>query len=137
MHRARTSFRIILVVFLVLGVFMTVDERAGLPREGETAPQFTSLLSNGSRFSLTDYRGQNNVVLVFYPKDFTPGCTKELCEFRDNYDALVRLNAVVVGISYDSHDSHRKFAEAHNLPFPLISDPDRSISRAYGTERFL
>jgi thioredoxin-dependent peroxiredoxin len=113
------------------------DERTGFPREGEMAPEFSALLDNGSRFSLADYREKSTVVLVFYPKDFTPGCTKQLCQFRDNYDALVNMNAVMIGISYDSADSHRKFADVHRLPFPLIADSDRAISRRYGTERFL
>jgi peroxiredoxin Q/BCP len=113
------------------------DSQTGVLREGDHAPEFTASLSDGGSFSLAAHRGKNNVVLIFYPKDFTPGCTKELCLFRDSHDSLVDKGAVVLGISYDTADSHRKFAEGHHLPFPLISDVDRSISRMYGTERFL
>ncbi len=113
------------------------NRQAGFPREGGLAPEFTATLSDGGTFSLAAQRGTNNVVLIFYPKDFTPGCTKELCQFRDSYDTLVNRGAVLVGISYDADDSHRRFAELHGLPFLLISDADRSISRKYGTERFL
>jgi peroxiredoxin Q/BCP len=76
------------------------------------------------------------VILTFYPRDFTPGCTRHLCAFRDAHAAVDRLQAVVLAVSYDSPDSHRRFAEAERLPFTLLSDGDRAISRRYGAARF-
>ena len=74
-------------------------------------------------------------MLFFYPKDFTSGCTKEVCSFRDNYQQLLKYDAVLLGVSVDSEDSHLAFIKQHNLPFPLISDTGKSIARDYGTAR--
>ena len=104
-------------------------------REGDPAPDFTARVSTGETLRLSDFRGSKNVVLSFYPKDFSPGCTRQLCSYRDAYARIQELDAVLLGVSTDTEESHRRFAEQHNLPFPLISDPDQSISRAYGAQR--
>jgi len=101
------------------------------PTAGMPAPQFEGIDQNGNTISLNSYRGKK-IVLYFYPKDNTPGCTAEACSLRDNYNELLKKGFVVIGISADSIKSHEKFAEKYNLPFPLISDPDRKIMTAYG-----
>lgn len=106
-------------------------------KEGTTAPEIEGTLDSGEPFKLTDYRGQKNVVLYFYPKDFTPGCTREACAFRDNYEDVERHDAVIVGVSADSVDSHKSFREKHELPFPLIADPEKRIVKQYEAVGFL
>jgi thioredoxin-dependent peroxiredoxin len=98
---------------------------------GTRAPEFTATLDDGSSFSLSDVRGKQNLVLYFYPKDFTGGCTKEACSFRDNYDAIQDYDAIIVGVSRDDEASHTSFKEKYSLPFPLIADTDRSLHTAY------
>jgi peroxiredoxin Q/BCP len=100
------------------------------PQEGETAPDFDGE-TTGGRFALAAHRG-SIVVLYFYPKDATPGCTTETREFADAYPSFVDAGAVVVGLSRDSIKSHQRFKEALGLPFELISDPDETICAAYG-----
>ena len=99
--------------------------------EGEKAPEFTLQAENGSEVSLSDYRGRK-VVLYFYPKDGTPGCTKEAVAFRDAIEEFEKEDIVIVGISKDSIQSHRKFKERHNLPFTLLSDPEGKVLDLYG-----
>ena len=98
---------------------------------GETAPNFTLLSDEGKEVSLSDYHGKK-VVLYFYPKDGTPGCTKEAQGFRDLVDEFAKENAVIIGVSKDSVKSHQKFKEKNNLPFPLLSDPEGKILDLYG-----
>lgn len=100
-------------------------------REGLKAPQFTGLDQNGNKVSLSDYKGKK-IVLYFYPKDDTPGCTAQACNLRDNYDELLKQGFQVLGISTDSVKSHKKFENKYNLPFPLIADEDRKIVEKYG-----
>lgn len=100
-------------------------------RPGTPAPQFTAPLEDGSTFDLSAFRGNQHVVLYFYPKDFTAGCTAQACAFRDNYGLIGRYNAVLFGISGDGKDSHTRFKERHELPFPLIADPGRKVHRLY------
>ncbi len=95
------------------------------------APQFSGSDQNGNIVSLSSFTGKK-IVLYFYPKDNTPGCTAEACSLRDNYEELMKKGFVVLGVSPDSEKSHKGFAEKHNLPFPLIADPDRKIMTAYG-----
>lgn len=97
---------------------------------GSPAPEFELADQTGQLHSLEDYREQW-VVLYFYPKDETPGCTTEACEFRDNIFAYRDLNAQILGVSLDDVDSHRKFAEHHSLPFPLLADVDGNVADAY------
>lgn len=97
---------------------------------GAPAPQFTALSSTGNSVSLADYRGKY-VVLYFYPKDDTPGCTKEACGFRDSYQEFEQNNVVILGVSKDSVASHQKFQNKYQLPFVLLSDEDLAICKAY------
>jgi peroxiredoxin Q/BCP len=99
--------------------------------EGRQAPQFTLSDASGKRVSLADFRGRD-VIVYFYPKDDTPGCTKEACGFRDEWKELQRAGVVVLGISADAPDSHAAFAAKYRLPFPLLSDPNRKVMEAWG-----
>jgi peroxiredoxin Q/BCP len=98
---------------------------------GEPAPDFALTDGAGRRVTLADFAGKD-VVLFFYPKDDTPGCTKEACGFRDAWGELQRLGVVVLGVSPDSAESHTRFAEKYRLPFPLLSDPGKQVMEAYG-----
>jgi peroxiredoxin Q/BCP len=100
-------------------------------KEGDNAPDFTSIDDKGSKVSLKDFRGKN-VVLYFYPKDDTTGCTKEACDFRDNLARVKRKGAVVLGVSPDSEKSHAKFRNKYELTFPLVVDEDKTIVNVYG-----
>jgi peroxiredoxin Q/BCP len=100
-------------------------------QEGKPAPAFSLEAADGGKVSLADFAGKN-VILYFYPKDDTPGCTKEACGFRDEWKEIQKLDAVVVGVSSDGAESHRKFAAKYKLPFPLLSDPGRTVMRKYG-----
>ena len=99
--------------------------------EGIIAPDFTLPADGGGEITLSDYRGQQ-VVLYFYPKDDTPGCTTEACNFRDDYSDILAAGAVVLGVSPDSVKSHDKFKDKFELPFPLLSDPDHKVAELYG-----
>ncbi|MCS7297073.1 MAG: thioredoxin-dependent thiol peroxidase [Bacteroidia bacterium] len=98
---------------------------------GEKAPDFTGVDQQGQPIRLSDFRGKK-VILYFYPKDDTPGCTKEACNLRDHYQRLQAAGYVVLGVSADDVASHRRFAEKYNLPFSLIADPEKQIIKAYG-----
>jgi len=100
--------------------------------EGEKAPDFTLPATGGKTISLMDYAGKKAVVLYFYPKDDTPGCTKEACFFRDIQAEFDAAGAAILGVSVDSVRSHEKFAEKYHLPFPLLSDEDKTVVKAYG-----
>ena len=100
--------------------------------EGKAAPAFTLKDQDGKPVSLGQFKGEQNVVLYFYPKDDTPGCTKEACGFRDSWKELQKRGVAVVGVSPDSGESHQKFAKKYRLPFPLLSDPDKKAMTAYG-----
>lgn len=97
---------------------------------GKTAPDFSALASNGETVSLSDFRGKN-VVLYFYPKDMTPGCTTEACDFRDRYEEFNDLDVVILGVSTDSIERHKKFIEKHTLPFLLLSDENHTVCELY------
>jgi thioredoxin-dependent peroxiredoxin len=99
--------------------------------EGKKAPAFTLTDAAGKKVSLADFAGKD-LVLYFYPKDDTPGCTKEACGFRDAWKQIQKLGAVVVGVSPDSGATHQKFASKYKLPFPLLSDPDKNVMAKYG-----
>ncbi|MCE2708955.1 MAG: thioredoxin-dependent thiol peroxidase, partial [Algoriphagus sp.] len=99
---------------------------------GQLAPDFEGKIESGASVKLSDYRGKK-VILYFYPKDATPGCTAQACNLRDNYDTLLKAGYVVLGVSSDDVKSHKKFIEKQNLPFSLLADTDLSIHQAYGT----
>ncbi len=100
-------------------------------KEGDKAPDFTAKDQNGNSVSLSDFKGKT-VILYFYPKDDTPGCTAEACDFRDNYQSLIGKGFEVIGVSTDDEKSHKKFVTKYNLPFPLIADESKEIVEAYG-----
>jgi len=104
-------------------------------RIGQPAPDFTLPDQNNEETSLSDYRNKNNVVLFFYPKDFSPGCTTQACHFRDSYEDFTDLGAVVIGISGDSVESHKKFLDEYLLPFTLLSDRDGEVRKLYGATK--
>jgi thioredoxin-dependent peroxiredoxin len=99
-------------------------------KEGDKAPTFTAETSGGGHVSLGDFAGKH-VVLYFYPKDDTPGCTKEACAFRDTYQKFLDRGVIVLGISTDAVRAHEKFVEKYRLPFTLLADPDKRIVQAY------
>jgi thioredoxin-dependent peroxiredoxin len=104
-------------------------------KEGDRAPDVAGTTTDGTRIRLADYRGKQPVVLFFYPKDNTTVCTKEACSFRDHAGEIAAAGGVVLGVSMDSETSHKKFAGQHGLNFPLLSDRDASICKAFGVAR--
>lgn len=103
-----------------------------MPKEGSVAPDFSTTDAEGRDVSLKDFRGEK-VVLYFYPKDDTPGCTKEACSFRDAFSEFRKRRIKILGVSPDKEASHKKFADKYKLPFTLLADTDHSIANAYGT----
>lgn len=99
---------------------------------GDKAPDFTLPSQMGDNVTLSEYFGKKNIVLYFYPKDETRGCTREACEFRDQYDVFTGLGAEVLGVSSDTLESHKSFATHHGLPFLLLSDEDGKVRKLYG-----
>ncbi|HTN42280.1 MAG TPA: thioredoxin-dependent thiol peroxidase [Nitrospiria bacterium] len=99
---------------------------------GDAAPDFRLPSTEGREISLKEFRGKKKVVLYFYPKDDTPGCTKEACSFRDERSKFDKEDAVILGVSFDDLESHKKFAGKFKLPFPLLSDADKKVAEAYG-----
>jgi peroxiredoxin Q/BCP len=104
---------------------------------GDRAPDFLLATAAGTQVSLGEFLAKGPLVLYFYPKDYTPGCTAEACAFRDAYSVFLDAGAQVLGVSNDSVESHKNFAEKHALPFPLASDPDGSVRAAYGIPKTL
>ena len=104
---------------------------------GSKAPDFTLPSQSGKMLSLNDFIGERPVVLFFYPKDDTPGCTKQACVFRDNYEVFKERDAEVIGISSDSVESHRGFAAKHDLPYTLLSDEDKKVRKLYSVPNTL
>jgi len=102
---------------------------------GDPAPDFEGPTADGNRLGLRDFLGKKNVVLYFYPKDDTPGCTKEACSFRDNLQQIRTMGAEIIGVSLDSTESHKRFVTKYRLQFPLISDKDKNIATTYGVLR--
>ncbi|MCI0573495.1 MAG: peroxiredoxin, partial [Myxococcaceae bacterium] len=102
-----------------------------MPQVGDTAPDFTLMDQDGRPVRLSGYRGRQ-VVLYFYPKDDTPGCTREACAFRDDHPVLSGANVEVLGVSPDTVRSHKRFAEKFSLPFTLLADPEHQVADAYG-----
>lgn len=101
-------------------------------KEGDQAPDFTLSSSDGRDVSLKDFKGEKNVVLYFYPKDDTPGCTKEACSFRDQRKLFEKVDTEIFGVSFDSVNSHKKFITKYKLSFPLLADEDKAVAKTYG-----
>ena len=104
---------------------------------GDQAPDFTLKTTDGETFRLSEQHGRHSIVLYFYPKDDTPGCTAEACSFRDQYQDFQDLGAEVVGVSSDSEASHQKFTQKHRLPFPLLADSGGKVRKQYEVPRAL
>jgi thioredoxin-dependent peroxiredoxin len=121
---------VLLVAGIVLGFVATVF--AARPKAGDAAPSFTGTDQDGKTVNLADFAGKKNVLLYFYPKDNTPGCTKEACGFRDRMGDLKKDNVEVIGVSFDSAASHQQFITQYKLNFTLLADPDGKIADAYG-----
>lgn len=101
-------------------------------KAGDTAPDFSLMDENSRLVALKDFLGKKVVVLYFYPKDFTPGCTAEACSFRDDHKAYEDRGAAVIGVSLDSVESHTKFSQRYSLPFDILSDKSKEVAKAYG-----
>ena len=126
-----------LILFGLLGALlltlMRMAQAAELPKPGQSAPDFSLPDQDGKLHKLTDYSGKW-LVLYFYPKDDTPGCTQEACSFRDDLHQLTALGAVVVGVSTDDSSSHAEFAKKYHLPFPLLADKGAEVAARYGAQ---
>jgi len=124
---------LLVVIVLAVGAYRALAGPAQFTvKEGQPAPDFTLQDQTGKAVTLSSLRGQW-IVLYFYPKDDTPGCTKEACSFRDSLVALQQLRAVVLGVSVDSVESHKAFADKFKLPFPILADNTYQVCRLYGT----
>ena len=121
---------ILLLIVVALTQFSTLG--AEMPKVGDKAPDFSVAASNGTTVHLKDYVGKGSIILYFYPKDDTPGCTKEACGIRDTFTEFKGLDATVFGVSFDSVESHKNFIAKYKLPFVLLADTDKKITMAYG-----
>ncbi|MBN1879334.1 peroxiredoxin [bacterium] len=121
---------------LILILLFSAFKVSGGLKVGDPAPGFSLADDEGVIHTAAQYRGKT-IVLYFYPKDDTPGCTKEACSLRDGYADLMERGVVVLGVSYDNAASHRKFKEKHKFPFDLLSDSDKSVAKAYGADGLL
>lgn len=121
-------------LLFALFLMFTLSIFAAMPKAGDTAPPFEGTNQDGKTVKLSDFLGKKNVLLYFYPKDFTSGCTKEACGFRDRLGDLQTNNVVVIGVSFDSAESHKKFIAQYGLNFTLLADPDGKIIEAYAVK---
>ena len=123
---------VVTAVIIFAALFVARTARAGeLPEVGQAAPDFKLPDQHGKQHALQDYRGKY-LVLYFYPKDDTPGCTQEACAFRDDMNQLTELGAQVIGVSVDDSESHAEFARKYHLPFPLLADKNGDVAASYG-----
>jgi len=132
--KGKTMKLALLAVGVIAGTFWSRIARSEMLKEGQIAPDFSTEMVVGDQIKpvkLSDFRGKQ-LVLYFYPKDNTPGCTKEACSFRDGFSRFEKAGIVVLGCSIDTSDSHRAFIKKYGIPFPLLLDHDKSIARAYG-----
>lgn len=125
--------KILKSLLAVLSLFVGASALAEMPEVGDIAPAFQGTNQDGQLIKSSDIIGKKIVLLYFYPKDFTGGCTTEACGFRDRMGDLQKDNVQVIGVSFDSVDKHKKFEQKYNLNFTLLADPDGSIVEAYGT----
>jgi thioredoxin-dependent peroxiredoxin len=123
---------LIAICTLIAAASLGLADNAPVPKVGDKAPLVTGKNQDGKTWKLANAIGKKLVILYFYPKDDTPGCTREACGLRDRMDELKKDNVEVVGVSFDSAESHQKFIEKHKLNFPLLTDADGKISEAYG-----
>ncbi len=128
-------FKLVRTILCVTLLAFATNAFADGPAIGKAAPDFKLQDQNGKWHSLADYRGKW-VALYFYPKDQTPGCTTQACDFRDNIFAYREADAVILGVSVDDIESHKAFAEKHGLPFTLLADPKKEVAKLYGVLNF-
>jgi peroxiredoxin Q/BCP len=123
-----------MVILFLVGAMLTQFSAfgAGMPKVGDKAPDFSVAASDGTTVQLKDYVGKGSIILYFYPKDDTPGCTKEACGIRDTFGEFKGLDATVFGVSFDPVESHKKFIEKHKLPFVLLADTGKKVAKLYG-----
>ena len=128
----------ILVTLVILAVVIQslYPQKMNL-KTGDKVPLFTLLDQHGNNFEISNLRGKQAMVIYFYPKDDTPGCTKEACSFRDEFETFTELNVAVIGISADDVDSHKKFTEKYQLPYTLLSDSDKKVRKLFGVKNSL
>jgi peroxiredoxin Q/BCP len=124
--------KLLFVLLVSVFSFLSCKAQELTLKEGDDAPDFTLQTDDGKTVKLSDYKGVSNVVLYFYPKDQTPGCTKEACTYRDNISKFKDYNTQVLGVSVDDAESHKSFKEKENLNFPLLADPDKKVTKEYG-----
>ncbi|MGO8766623.1 MAG: peroxiredoxin [Limisphaerales bacterium] len=117
---------------IAVSILFSISTFADIPKAGDAAPAFVGKDQDGKDFNLSTLIGKKIVLLYFYPKDFTGGCTKEACGFRDRMGDLQKDNVQVIGVSFDTADSHQKFISTYKLNFPLLADPDGKIADIYG-----
>ena len=125
---------ICLLVGAVLAQFSAFGAEAPkvMPKVGDMAPDFSAAASDGTTVHLKDYVGKDNIILYFYPKDDTTGCTKEACGIRDSFGEFKGMDATVFGVSFDSVESHKNFIAKYKLPFVLLADTDKKVAKLYG-----
>ncbi len=122
------------ILFILAGVMLARFSAFGgeMPKVGDAAPDFSVAASDGKTVHLKDYVGKGNIILYFYPKDDTPGCTTEACGIRDTFSEFKGLDATVFGVSFDSVESHKAFIAKYKLPFVLLADTDKKVAETYG-----
>ncbi len=125
---------LLILVIIGFAAFKWMNAKSDTLKPGDKMPVFSLPDQDSNMFHIEDYVGKKNLVIYFYPKDDTPGCTKEACAFRDDFEAFTNLNAMVIGISADPPSSHRAFIEKYNLPFTLLSDPDFKVRKMFGVK---
>ncbi len=123
-----------LILILVFSINYTMAQKSKI-KVGDKIPFFSLKDQNNNTFSIEDYIGKKNIVLYFYPKDDTPGCTKEACKFRDEFEDFTDLDAMVIGISSDSVESHQQFIEKYQLPFTLLADTNKKVRKLFGVPK--
>ena len=127
---------ILLFITVLVYSYQTIVAQKTKLKVGDTIPDFTLKNQKNENFHIKDYLGKFNLVIYFYPKDDTPGCTKEACKFRDEFQDFTYLDAMVIGISSDSVDSHKEFAEKYHLPFTLLADTNKKVRKLFGVPNF-
>ena len=125
------NFKTLFLFLFVLFILAACGGNAETLKENDLAPNFTMEEANGMSYTLSDYRGKSPVVIYFYPKASTPGCTKQACGIRDEYEKFAENNIVVLGVSIDSKESLKEFMKEYSLNFPLLSDHDKKVAESY------
>ena len=128
---------ILIAIFLLIVVIQSLYPQKMNLKVGDEVPSFTLLDQNGKEFDINKFIGKKAMVIYFYPKDDTPGCIKEACSFRDEFEVFTDMNVEVIGISSDDVPSHKNFAEKYNLPFTLLSDTSKKVRKMFGIKNSL